>query len=169
MIDSADWLEKLIWSDVAKTHSKDGIEDIGYGKGYQYAAECWEKMLGYIETEINIKKQMTIVFVAHSQVIKHTDPATDSYDRYAPRLHKTADALLREWCDEVLFVNRKTYTLKEDVGFNRKVTKASGGTERVMYTTEKPSHLAKNRLNLPDEMPFVWDELAKYLPCLKKD
>ena len=169
VIDSLDWLEKLIWKRVAQDAGKDGIEDIGYGKGYQYAADKWNGMLDFIETELNIKKQMTVVLIAHSQVIKHQDPATDAYDRYAPRLHKQADAMVREWCDEVLFVNRKVYTTEKDTGFNRKVTKASGGIERVMYTTEKPSHLAKNRLDLPDELPFAWSELAKYLPCLPEE
>lgn len=166
VVDTLDWLEKLIWHDVAKENGKEGIEDIGYGKGYQYAADCWEKMLNFIETDINIKRSMTVVFVAHSQVIKHVDPATDAYDRYAPRLHKLADAMIREWCDDVLFVNRKVYTMREESGFNKKTVKATGGTERIIYTNEKPSHLAKNRLGLPDEMPFVWDELAKHLPCL---
>lgn len=169
VVDSADWLEKLIWKNVAKENGKDGIEDIGYGKGYQYAADCWNRMLDYIEIELNIKKQMTVIFVAHSQVIKHQDPSTDSYDRYAPRLHKYADAMLREWCDDVLFVNRKVYTVEKQEGFNRTKTKATGGIERVMYTTERPSHLAKNRLQLPEEMPFEWSALAQYLPCLPKE
>lgn len=169
VIDSADWLEKLIWRDVAKSNGKEGIEDIGYGKGYQYAAEAWGKMLDYIEIELNIKKQMTVIFIAHSQVIKHTDPATDSYDRYAPRLHKLADAMLREWCDDVLFVNRKTYTQETKEGFNKTKVKVSGGIQRVMYTTERPSHLAKNRLKLDEEMPFEWAALAKHLPCLPKE
>lgn len=165
VIDSLDWLEKLIWLEVAKENSVDGIEGIGYGKGYQMAADKWRILLDRLEL-LNINRQMTVILLAHSQVIKHNDPATDAYDRYAPHLHKLADAMIREWSDEVLFANYKTYTTEKDGGFNKKITKASGAGERVIYTSERPSHLAKNRLNLPHEMPLVWSELAKHLPCL---
>ena len=167
VIDSLDWLEKLIWASVASDHKVESIEGIGYGKGYQFAADKWQYLLDILEL-ININKQMTIVLIAHSQVIKHNDPTTDSYDRYAPRLHKFADAIVREWCDEVLFANYKTYTHEKDAGFNKKITKASGAGERVIYTSERPSHLAKNRLNLEYEMPLAWSELAKFLPCITK-
>ena len=32
----------------------------------------------------------------------------------------------------------------------------SRGGERVMRTAERPAHVAKNRLNLPDEFPLDW-------------
>jgi len=35
----------------------------------------------------------------------------------------------------------------------------------VLRTTERPAHLAKNRLRLPDELPLSWAEFAKHLPA----
>ena len=34
VVDSLDWLERLIWADVCLNHHVTSIEDIGYGKGY---------------------------------------------------------------------------------------------------------------------------------------
>jgi hypothetical protein len=63
----------------------------------------------------------------------------------------------------VFFCNYKVYTSTTDEGFNRKRTVGVGNGERVIYTTERPSHLAKNHLNLPDELPLDWREYAKHL------
>ena len=40
----------------------------------------------------------------------------------------------------------------KDEGFNRTRVQGIGSGERVLKTTERPAHLAKNRLNLPDEL-----------------
>jgi len=32
----------------------------------------------------------------------------------------------------------------------------------VLYTTERPSHVAKNRLGLPDELPLDWHAYASF-------
>ena len=71
--------------------------------------------------------------------------------------------MVMEWCDEVLFATYKTYTKQVDAGFDRKRTQAIGSGERVLRTTERPAHLAKNRLNLPDELPLDWAAFASYL------
>ena len=43
VMDTADWLEKLIISDICSAAGKNGIEDFGYGKGYTYLAEKWSR------------------------------------------------------------------------------------------------------------------------------
>ena len=43
--------------------------------------------------------------------------------------------------------------------------------DRVLYTGEKPSHLAKNRFNLPPELPLSWADLedpADVGPALRR-
>jgi hypothetical protein len=105
---------------------------------------------------------MTVVLIAHAKIERFENPETDSYDRYSPRLHKLASHVIQEWCDEVFFATYKVYTKQADEGFNRKKAKGIGTGERVMFTTERPSHLAKNRLNLPDELPLDWQAYAAH-------
>ena len=45
------------------------------------------------------------------------------------------------------------------------IAQGIGSGERILRTTERPSHLAKNRLALPDELPLSWPEFAKHIPA----
>ena len=75
-----------------------------------------------------------------------------------------AAALLQEHSDIVLFANYRVSTVKADVGFNKKVTRALGSGERVLYTEERPAFLAKNRYGLPDVLPLDWPAFAAAMP-----
>jgi hypothetical protein len=46
------------------------------------------------------------------------------------------------------------------VGFNNKVSRGISTGERLLYTSEKPAYLAKNRYSLPDSLPLDWSALA---------
>lgn len=155
-VDTADWLEKLVWKHVCQEGGKDSIEAFGYGKGYVMAAEALRSLLAGFDV-LREKVGMQVILLAHCKVEDFKPPDTDSYKRYTPKLHKESAAILQEWCDEVLFANYKTYTRTEGKGTNeRKI--GTGTDERVLYTTARPSHLAKNRLQLPEEIPFVYGE-----------
>jgi len=162
VIDSADWLEKLIWQGVCEQHSKKNIEDFGYGKGYVFAVDVWREILEALNY-LRKDRGMFIILIAHAQIEKFQNPETDAYDRYSPRLNKHASAVVQEWCDEVLFASYKVMTKQTDTGFGKKVAQGISDGERYIRTTERPAHVAKNRLNLPDEMPLDWNEYAKHL------
>jgi hypothetical protein len=165
--DTGDWLEQLIWGRVCRDRKVDNIADIGYAKGYDFAITYWRQVMAGLDA-LRRDRGMMVIVLAHAKIEKFENPETDSYDRYSPRLHKLSSAMLQEWCDEVLFANYKTYTTKSDKGFNRSEVKGVGSGQRVLYTTERPAHVAKNRLGMPDEIPFekdtAWQEYAKYLP-----
>jgi hypothetical protein len=91
-------------------------------------------------------------------------PDFDSRPRYVIKLHSKASALLQEHSDIVLFANYRVSTVKSDVGFNKKVTRALGSGERLLHTAERPAFLAKNRYGLPDTLPLSWAALAEALP-----
>lgn len=162
VIDTLDALEALVWADVCRAKAVANIEEIGYGKGYNFALGFWREFLARL-SKLRDARGMVIILIAHSKIEKFQNPETDGYDRYSPKLHKTAAALVQEWCDEVLFATYKVYTRSVEEGFNRKVNKGIGGDERVLKTTEQPAHMAKNRLNLPKELPLAWAEYAKFL------
>ena len=162
-IDSADWLEQLIWADVCKKRGVENIEDIGYGKGYTFALKQWREVLDGLEA-LRKERGMAIILIAHAKIKRFEHPENPSFDRYVPRLHKSAGSLLAEYSDEVLFATYRVHTKLNDEGFGRKRAQGIGTGERILRTTERPAHLAKNRLNLPDELPLDWEAYAKYFP-----
>jgi len=153
VIDSLDWLERLIWSEVCIKRGVESIEDIGYGKGYVFALTQWRQVLTGLDALRN-ERGMSVILIAHAAIEKFRNPETDTYDRYTPRLHRLASAIVQEWCDEVLFATYRVHTRTTSEGFDRKRTQGIGVGERIVRTTERPAHLSKNRLNLPDEIPL---------------
>jgi hypothetical protein len=154
VIDSLTEVQDFIWKQVAQDNNVTSIEGINYGKGYQYAMQYWDQFLGGFSA-LRDKRGMMIILLCHSETQKYNDPMADSsYDRYNLKLHKLASDKVREGMDAVLFFDQKTYINKEDAGFGKKTSKAAGGS-RVLFTSEDPRHVAKNRYNLPAEIPLL--------------
>ena len=127
VIDSLDWLERLIWDAICEQYGVSSIEkaDGGYARGYTHALTPWRGILDDLNL-LRSHRGMCIVLLAHAKVEKFEDPEQSAYDRYSPRLHKHATALISEWADAVLFATRKVITKTEDAGFGRDRTIASG-------------------------------------------
>ncbi|MEK6676406.1 MAG: ATP-binding protein [Planctomycetota bacterium] len=162
VLDSLDWLERLIWSEVCNSRGVECIEDIGYGKGYVFALTCWREVLAGLDALRN-DCGMSVMLIAHAQIERFANPETDTYDRYSPRLHKQASAFVQEWADEVLFATYSVHTKATDDGFGRKRVQGIGTGERIIRTTERPAHVAKNRLGLPDEIPLDFRIYAAFV------
>jgi hypothetical protein len=174
VIDSVDWLERLIWLHVVKTRSKEAIksiEDIGYGKGYIFAAEIWKELLDGLNA-LRDQRKMAVICIAHAKVEKFDDPEHAPYDRYSPRLHKHSSALITEWADAVLFATRKMRVSKEDVGFNKERTIAKpigkDGGDRILRCIGGPACIAKNRYGLPEEIQLDWNAFVSHLTQREK-
>lgn len=161
-IDTADWLEKLVHADVCRAKNCESIESIDYGKGYAFALVQWSEIRTALDA-LRVERGMNVILLSHAKIEKFASPEADTYDRYSPDLQKLASAMLREWCDEVLFATYKVYTKTSDEGFNRKRNQGIGIGERVLKTTARPAYQAKNRLDLPDELPLNWDAFATFL------
>lgn len=161
VIDTLDWLEQLILAEVCRERNVKSIEDIGFGKGYIFALTHWRTVLDGLQA-LRDERGMAIILLAHTSIEKFQDPQTDGYDRYVPCLHKHASAVIQEWCDEVLFGQYKVFVKSDDQGFGKKQTKGISTGERIIKTEERPSHVAKNRLNLPFEIPLNYHEYARY-------
>lgn len=164
VIDSVDWLERLVSSDCVIEYNKqhrdkpvESITDIPYGGGTSMLEN--KMRLVIVELDKLRKKGMGIICIAHCAISQHNPPDGDPYDRYTPAISKKTSPLFREWADEVLFVNYKVLTKKTGEAFGKTTFQAVGGNERIIYTTEKPSHMAKNRKGLPDQIgltPEYW-------------
>jgi len=153
VLDSLDWLERLIWTRVCQDRGVESIEDIPYGKGYIFALTYWRAVLSNLDA-LRGDRGMHVILIAHAQIEKFANPETDTYDRYSPRLHKQASALVQEWADEVLFCTYSVHTKTTEEGFGRKRVQGIGTGERIIRTTERPAHVAKNRLGLPEQFPL---------------
>ncbi|RMF73509.1 MAG: ATP-binding protein, partial [Acidobacteria bacterium] len=162
VLDSLDWLERLILAEVCAKRGVESIEDIGYGKGYVFALTQWREVIEGLDALRN-DRGMQVILIAHAAIEKFANPETDTYDRYVPRLQKHASALVQEWCDEVLFATYRVHTRQTDEGFARKRVQGIGTGERIVRTTERPAHVAKNRLNLPDEIPLDYRVYAAFV------
>jgi len=164
VLDSLDWTERLIWDAVCQEFRATCIEkaDGGYQRGYVHALTHWRKVVDALNA-LRLGKGMAVILIAHAKVEKFEDPEATTYDRYSPRLHKHASALLTEWCDAVIFATRRYRTETEDTGFGRTRTIAVGvgaeGGERILRCVGSPACIAKNRYSLPAELPLSWPAL----------
>ena len=166
VIDSADWLERLIWDSLCEREGHSDISEFGYGQGYSKACGVLDDFLKLFE--VLRQAEFGVIVVAHSEIKKFTNPTGESYDRYVPKMHSSFSSRLIEWADEVLFANYKVFTKEIKEGFNQKRNVGIDGGGRVLHTTEAPGWVAKNRLNLPPEMPLAYSEYQKYLPTKKE-
>jgi hypothetical protein len=161
VLDTIDWLERLIHKKVAEENNKDSIDDIAYYRGYLLAKRHWDFVLSSLDT-LRQSRNVAIILLAHAKAEKIEPPDGESYTRYEPDLHKHVSPLLQEWADEVLFAGYKINQIQKDEGFNRTRHIATGG-DRIIFTCEKPTHLAKRRISMPDEIPMDWNTYAHYV------
>lgn len=148
VVDSLDWLERMIWQEVCTAENVSNIEKIGFQKGYTYALNFWRRFLDALDA-LRRERGMAVILIAHTKIEKFQTPEESAFDRFTPRLHKLAASVVMEWCDEVFFA---TYTSTT----NPRKVKNVESPERVMRTCEGPTHVAKNRLNMPFELPLEW-------------
>lgn len=162
VIDTADAAESLCIAEVLKRSKCTSIEQVGggYGKGYTMLAEEFGKLTKSLDRIIEAGKN--VVILAHAQIRKFEQPdELGAYDRWELKLQKKCAPIIKEWCDLLLFANYETDLMTSKDG---KKVKAKGGKKRVMYASHSASWDAKNRLGLPDSMPFDFDQIADNVP-----
>ncbi|GAA6295632.1 ATP-binding protein [Enterocloster asparagiformis] len=158
VIDTADWAEHLCIEQICDKKKINGIEDIGFGKGYTYVQEEFGRLLNLLEEVVKVG--INAVITAHAKMRKFELPdELGSYDRWEMKLTKQTAPLVKEWADMVLFANYKTFVVNVDgQGAQKGKNKAQGG-KRVMYTTHHSCWDAKNRYGLADEVPFEYESI----------
>ncbi len=163
IIDTADWAERLCVEHICSKSQKSGIEDFGYGKGYTYLEEEFGRLLNLLEEVV--ERGVNIVVTAHASMRKFEQPdEMGAYDRWELKLEKKTAPLLKEWADMILFANYKTYVVNVDGQGAQKGKNKAQGNKRVMYATHHPCWDAKNRHDLPEELPFEFQAIAHCIP-----
>lgn len=154
VIDSLDWLEKIIHDHTCKENGWKSMESVGFGKSYKEALTTWREFLA-ITNELRNSKNMVICQICHSDVRTFHDPETESYDQYVLKLNKSASSLVQENADAIFFLTYKKGTVKTQGGKGGDTMKVVQG-DRTIYAEQSSSYLAKNRYQLPKELPFDW-------------
>src|SRR5262249_55477394 len=112
---------------------------------------------------------MTIVLIAHSEIITINDPRVASYTSYQLRLHKRARALIEDSADLIGFLATDVVIKNEQGSFGKTRARADGGSTRWLHCEGRPAFCAKNRFGMPAriEIPQHFDfnsTLGKYFP-----
>ena len=158
VIDTMDKAEMRCTEYVLKSNGKSGIEDFGFGKGYVYLQEEFQKLLDKLDAVI--ATGIHVVCVAHAYMRKFEQPdELGSYDRWELKLSKKCAPITKEWADMVLFCNYKTMVVNVDGQGELKGKNKVRGGKRVMYSCHHPCWDAKNRFGLPEEMPLSYEPI----------
>jgi len=158
---------RMLEESLAKKHGKETLADFDFGKGKAKSGAQTMRLIALLE-EIAKKRGMHILLLAHADQVKIEPPDRASFYKYNAKMTDVCAEMLKEWCDEVLFVGEEFTTKVLDEGFNQTRVIGIGDVRRVMYTTEQPGAYAKNRLGLPDKIDFTKDCFEKsYAKFLK--
>jgi hypothetical protein len=154
VVDTLDWLEPLLWAHICRRDNETSIESYGYGKGYAAALDEWRVLLASLE-QLRARRRMHIVFLAHAWIKAFKNPEGEDFDRYELKLNAKASGLMKEWSDAVLFANYQTHAVKDE---KTKRTRGYDTGARLIYTQRRAAYDAKNRHDLPEELPLAWSE-----------
>src|SRR5690606_9636743 len=75
VIDSVDWLERLIFDALCEQYGVSSIEKVdgGYAKGYTHALTHWRSLLNDIDL-LRSQRGVCVILLAHAKVEKFEDP-----------------------------------------------------------------------------------------------
>ena len=166
VIDSISGIERIIHNDILKNEPDKSMATVmgAYGKGYEEAAKHLWKIREELE-DIRLSKNMNVVVIGHAMKRPFTDPLLQTeYDVYEMSLHKSktkdCNAFFVEWASMMLFLNWSAHKTSD-----KKFAGAVG--KREMLTEHRPSHYAKNRVNLPYKIELTdkkgWNIIQKYV------
>lgn len=179
--DTLDWFEPMVWQylisqqpTTEKGKPIANIEDYGYGKGFKLALDYWRDFLDLVD-QLRTKRNMAVIFLAHSTLQRISPPDSDSYDSWTLKLQNSdktsAKDKITEYCDAVLFANWRVALTDEELGFNKTRQRGIGSGERAVYTEKRPAWDAKNRYDLPSQIHIrdkdwgeLWSALASNVP-----
>lgn len=168
VIDSLDWLEKLLHKHLCEKFKVVAVEDAGggYGKWVSVMLAEWNPLMDALKKlRANGKN---IVITSHYHVKTFNDPATHlPYDRYTMKLNDKVSAVFREWVDCVLFANFETFSTSD----NNKATKGKGFSTglRKLYCEKRAAYDAKNRFGLPESINLDYEEFIRLAVAVKTD
>lgn len=157
VIDGVTGAERLCQEYVCNTAFKGDWSDSGfmsYKKGYDMCVPEWLKFLAKLD---RIKGAgVTVIMLAHSKTKEVKNPLGANYDRYEIDSHEKTWSATAKWADAILF--GKFHTIVDsarrdkDKSIAEKKGKATGGTQRVIFTQPHDAFVAGNRYGMDSEI-----------------
>lgn len=154
VIDTVDSVEKLLHRHILSQDQKSSGSMARAHGGYGRAFEQAESEMIKLRSQLQVLRDSGkgIVLLAHSNKTKADDTHIGlQYDTYEMAIHRKAQAVFVDWVSCVLFANYVVHRADDD---NSDKVFAIGQGERKVLTEKRPGFLAKNRYNLPFEMPL---------------
>ena len=154
--DTIDWIEKFLTNEVCRANKFDSIESAGYGKGWQFLREAFDKLL-FDQIDGLVRRGCHVLIVGHAAVKRVQLPGlAEPFDKYELKLDRRNADTLTEWADSVCFVNWDLRTAKSREGLVR----AIGGKEPLIYPNHGAGWDAKNRARLEDGLKCEFSSIA---------
>jgi len=162
IFDVVDGIEKLIHKEIIAKEPGKTMETAcsGYGKAYALAYTRLDFFKKKLET-LRDNCGFNIILLFHAKKVKFNDPILMlAYDKWELPLHgdpdgkkksTDANALFMDWVSTCFFINGKNF--KDDEA--GRYALSTGG--RQLFTEFRPSHVAKNRFNLPYTIDLISD------------
>lgn len=161
VIDSADWLERIIHDSIC---TSEGVKTVakaggGYGNGYLVAMAYWKEVITFLD-DLNKRLGMIVIVICHSSITTINDPETESYDVATLKLHSPkkgtgASELFAEWADVIGYAKRPIIVSKNDSG-DHKAIDAGASIMNELIIGKTATCVSGNRYSLPTKIPFVW-------------
>ena len=166
VVDSMDWVQKLIHREVCKKKNVDAIEDLGWGVGYQMAASLAQDFINGLDALRQLG--LDIIIICHTAVVKVDEPILDVYEVYDLKLDRMIRNTIKEWATVVAFAEFETETRLAGEKFGQKRYKAISSGKRIMHTIPQSGFVAKSRIPIPSPIPFDWGHFKESINKARK-
>jgi len=158
IIDSTSGLDEMFANQVMKDSGKNTLATAlgGYGAGYEAVAAMHGRVRKYAEL-LRRDRNMSTVFIAHSDIIRLEPPDSEGYTSHSLRLHKKSIRHYVDSVDLVGFIKQETI-LRGEEGAKKAITT----NNRVLVAYLTPANVSKNRMGITDDLPFAFGENPIY-------
>lgn len=169
VIDTVDGLEQIAQNHILNLKGAENKTMAtafgGYGKAYEKMANMFLDIKTKYLIPLRDETGINIVLLVHSKKVKFEDTMLNiSYDHYETNLHSKTKAIFEDWVSAILFANY--YLVRAENNSGKEYAEGVDGL-RMIYTEERPSHVAKNRFELPYEIEFnktgTWKVIKDYI------
>lgn len=144
IIDSADWLEKMLIEELLKETGKTSIDKVGdYGAGY---AQLRARFQPFINLFREIKKTKHLLITSHYQLKTFNNPLTEPYEMYLPKLDKEIVSWICEMVDNIFFASEEVLLTGKGVK-----KRAIDDGKRYIFTNGCSAYKAGQSFDLPDK------------------
>lgn len=131
----------------------------GYGKGYERAQGIHRALKMMIDKFTT--RGVGVIFIGHEVVTKYKSPESEDYDIYSLQMNhdKSREVYIHD-VDAVLFGRIESFAETLDSG--KTIVKST--KKRILVTEVSNANVAKNRFNMPSQLPMEFEEIKKHIP-----